>query len=103
MTEKDVNKMLIDTLRVSKILEKMGKTELAKKLLVFSSSLADLQLNLMGRKTYKVFCKCGRSMNNGNELEFYNRYGQCYMCEKIQTDCAIEQRKENMEGGELYE
>lgn len=89
--------MLIETLRVSKILEKKGKTEISKLMLALASQLADLNLKLAGIKNHKVYCPtCGKQLRNGKEIEFYNQVGMCVGCDDIQATFQEEQKWEEL-------
>lgn len=103
ISETQINEILIKGLRLHKELLKEHRKELANQVLAFTSSLADLLLNVSSvRRNYRrVFCQtCGKNLTNGKEIEFYNKVGECPSCDHNRGEYQAER---NMEDSLVFE
>lgn len=87
MTEQELNKYLLDGLRLYQLYERKGKRELAEAVLRLTSKVAEQVILVEGYHKEKFSCpQCGRIVTEGNHQAFVKQTGRCLNCDHVEGD-----------------
>ncbi len=87
LQESEINRFLQVTQKTHSVLKKQGRDDLARRILRVGSEQAQVRMKLAGISSHKVYCpKCKKQIRDGQEVEFVNEIGMCYLCDHVEHD-----------------